>query len=246
MELSELEGGWFIPLADGRRLFLEGSVDRVDWYREEDGTAWVRVVDYKTGGHEFSLEDVANGLDLQMLLYLFALWDRGMVREGERISVSPAGVLYLNGMEECRSVKSTKDLEKMAAEPYAALSRKGLLVDEERILRAQDPEGAGRFIPVTVKQTKSAKKSLMSLERLGRLKTRVEKDLAALAERMRQGQIEALPLCKEGEEGPCSYCPYRPICKKDPKAKRSFRTVSWEDWPPKEENDPKEEEPCRK
>ncbi len=36
-------------LSDGRTVQLIGTVDRADESIEDDGTRWVRVVDYKTG-----------------------------------------------------------------------------------------------------------------------------------------------------------------------------------------------------
>ena len=43
----------------------------------ENGRLHLRVVDYKTGRKSFDLTEVWNGLGLQMLLYLFALEERG-------------------------------------------------------------------------------------------------------------------------------------------------------------------------
>ena len=41
--------GQVYHLSDGRTVQLVGTVDRADEWVEEDGTRWVRVVDYKTG-----------------------------------------------------------------------------------------------------------------------------------------------------------------------------------------------------
>ena len=60
-------------LSDGRTVQLVGTVDRADEWVEEDGTRWVRVVDYKTGTKKLDLKEVYCGLDCQMLLYLFSL-----------------------------------------------------------------------------------------------------------------------------------------------------------------------------
>ena len=60
-------------LSDGRTVQLIGTVDRADEWIEDDGTRWVRVVDYKTGTKKLDLREVYCGLDCQMLLYLFSL-----------------------------------------------------------------------------------------------------------------------------------------------------------------------------
>ena len=41
--------GQVYHLSDGRTVQLVGTVDRADEWVEENGTRWVRVVDYKTG-----------------------------------------------------------------------------------------------------------------------------------------------------------------------------------------------------
>ncbi len=63
----------------------------MDVYRE-NGRTYLRVVDYKTGAKQFDLSQVAEGLNLQMLIYLMAIWENGGERYGP---VTPAGVLYL-------------------------------------------------------------------------------------------------------------------------------------------------------
>lgn len=79
-------------LSDGRTVQLVGTVDRADEWVEEDGTRWVRVVDYKTGSKKLDLKEVYCGLDCQMLLYLFSLTRDG---SGRFTGAEPAGVLYL-------------------------------------------------------------------------------------------------------------------------------------------------------
>ena len=79
-------------LSDGRTVQLIGTVDRADEWIEDDGTRWVRVVDYKTGTKKLDLREVYCGLDCQMLLYLFSLTRDA---DGRFTGAEPAGVLYL-------------------------------------------------------------------------------------------------------------------------------------------------------
>ena len=58
------------------QLRIRGRVDRADgWVR--NGKLYLRVVDYKSGKKKFDLSAVRMGLDIQMLLYLFALESAG-------------------------------------------------------------------------------------------------------------------------------------------------------------------------
>src|SRR5699024_6260856 len=90
-----------VKLSDGTSAYICGVADRVDLYRH-NGKLYVRVIDYKTGSKEFSLDDIAMGLNLQMLLYLFSLWKNGSRKGGaldaiaQDSEVLPAGVLYFS------------------------------------------------------------------------------------------------------------------------------------------------------
>ena len=57
-----------LTLTDGSRVFLNGKVDRIDIFCHKD-KIYVRVVDYKSGEHKFSLSDVRSGMDIQLVLY---------------------------------------------------------------------------------------------------------------------------------------------------------------------------------
>ena len=50
-------------------VVIVGQIDRVDSYAVDD-KLYVRVVDYKTGGKDFSPENIKEGKNLQMFLYL--------------------------------------------------------------------------------------------------------------------------------------------------------------------------------
>lgn len=60
-----------LQLKNGSAVRLTGTIDRID-VCEIDGRQWIRVVDYKTGEHVFSPSDVADGSDIQLVLYLHA------------------------------------------------------------------------------------------------------------------------------------------------------------------------------
>ncbi len=81
-------------------LRVGGKVDRVDGWIKDD-KLYLRVVDYKSGKKTFDLANVRMGLDIQMLLYLFALQKEGAALFGQEIE--PAGVLYLPARDEILS-----------------------------------------------------------------------------------------------------------------------------------------------
>jgi ATP-dependent helicase/DNAse subunit B len=104
------------------------------------------------------------------------------------------------------------------------------VVDDEELLTAQDPERLGEFIPVsyTPKRVTGAA-NLITMEQLGKLKKRVEKNFATLAESLKNGRIPASPLVKSAKSDPCSYCEYKAICKRSDEDRRPYRKIDREE-----------------
>ena len=78
------------------------------------------------------------GLDIQMLLYLFALQKRGGAAFRPRIE--PAGVLYLPARDEILSAERNIPPEKLRREREKELRRSGLLLSEPEVLQAMEHE----------------------------------------------------------------------------------------------------------
>ncbi len=78
-----------ILLENGSVVTLSGKIDRIDLY-PCDGTVYVRVVDYKSGEHKFELRDVSSGLDIQLILYLWAF----LASDPDRYTPAGAAFLY--------------------------------------------------------------------------------------------------------------------------------------------------------
>lgn len=215
-----------IDLPDGKSVAFKGKIDRVDLYRDENGTPYVRVVDYKTGKHGFSLQNIQNGLDTQMLLYLFALWDNGWMAGGKRFTGKPAGVLYMKRHEQ-KSASTEEELKKLLQTPDKAVDFCGMLLNEGNLVSLQDPDGALGFLPQTSgKGERKTKDQLcLSLSEIGRLRDRVEAGFRDLIMELKAGCMQAHPLKtgKGDENCACSYCPYGSICKAKNKYPRNLK-----------------------
>ncbi len=212
------EGGPAVPpvvltLPDGAKVRVIGQIDRVDVYQAENGERYVRIVDYKTGSKEFRLSDVVEGINVQMLIYIFSLWQNGGERYGK---VTPAGVLYLPAKLPVIQAARDADGEAVEKEQIRALRMNGLLLDDPEIVRAMEHDAAGLFIParLTARGELAKGASVASLEQFGKLKKRIESLLMKMAETLRQGDIAALPLA--GETDACAWCDYRAVCGHEP------------------------------
>lgn len=210
---GEMVPATVLTLPDGARVRVVGVVDRVDVCREGE-TAYVRVVDYKTGAKEFRLSEVVEGINVQMLIYLFSLWQNGGPRYG---TVTPAGVLYLPSKQPVIRVERCADEETVEKERLRSMRMNGLLLDDPAILRAMEPEAAGLFIPARLdKAGRPARgSSVASLAQLGRLKKKIETLLTDMAASLRRGDVAALPLRTEKNTA-CDHCDFRAVCGHEP------------------------------
>ena len=119
-----------LTLANGSSVLLSGKIDRVDIY-ESDEKLYFRVVDYKSGKHTFSLDEVRSGMDIQLILYLFAL-------SGAIPDSTPAGATYLFAHTE----KGVTDIK-----------RSGLLLDDDAVSSAINGSSDAPYTKGLTKQT---------------------------------------------------------------------------------------------
>lgn len=199
-------------LDDGSEAVINGVADRVDLYKnKETGTAYIRVMDYKTGSKTFSLEDVRMGLNVQLLLYLFSIWKGNHTALTGETEVLPAGAVYFSARpgdvtsEKMLSREEAKDLIK------AGITRSGLFLADDAVLSAMDK--SEKYITVKMKSGKSASaKNLLSLEEFGKLYSELRATVVRIGTEIKAGNAAANPLIRDGRS-PCDYCSHYPICR---------------------------------
>ena len=203
--------GLSVPLPGGHTARLTGKIDRVDAMDAPDGRRWLRVVDYKTGGKDFSLDNVFYGLDAQMLLYLFSLCPP----VGERFADSslPAGVVYLLADPARKAMKRQEALE----DAPPAYQLHGLVADEPEVWNGMDPKKTGKYLPFTRKKDGSPDARSVSKranrQKLLRICTHLQNKLQQMGGELYAGQIDATPLRSTGFD-PCDYCEYGDLCRR--------------------------------
>ncbi|MBE6657011.1 MAG: hypothetical protein E7604_01060 [Ruminococcaceae bacterium] len=204
-----------IAAGDGTRIRLYGTIDRVDTY-ERDGVTYVRVVDYKTFVKRFSLDDVAAGINLQMLLYLFAVWKNGGVRYAGELR--PAGILYTGASPTEVTCSGIPTKEEVLAAAENSMDRSGLFLDDADVLQAMEHGLGGKYIPVRMKKDGSLYKGapVESLEAFGQLMRDVEQTVSDIVMEMKRGNADAIPISITNPDtgrDPCSYCGMRFVCR---------------------------------
>lgn len=208
-----------VKLADGSRAYIYGVADRVDILHHND-KYYVRVVDYKTGSKEFSLDDVSMGLNLQMLLYLFSIQKNGAspknaLEFAKNAEIVPAGVLYFSAGVPTLTLDaeaSPEEVEQMASDK---LSRRGLLLDDPEVLAAMDRELSGAYLPIRQKKdgSFSGADSLTSLDGFKTLLSSIEDTIKRIGGEIKRGNASAKPI-RDKKHDACAYCEMRPICRK--------------------------------
>lgn len=199
---------------DGVRIPLSGKVDRVDYYRAEDGEVYLRVADYKTGQKTFEREDIAKGYSLQMPLYLMALCEGKHPMLAKKLglpphtSFKPAGVTYLSTAVGNETTKTR--IEKSAALKSAAsrLKRNGLLPDSEELLNAISLSNNKDILG----SEKTRKERMLSTKDFEALFEELTDTVSRIAGEMKSGAATIAPTT-HNERTPCRFCAYAAVCR---------------------------------
>ncbi|MBQ7956619.1 MAG: PD-(D/E)XK nuclease family protein [Clostridia bacterium] len=209
-----------ILLEDGK-ISVRGLVDRVDMMVTEDNK-YLRVVDYKTGSKEFKLQDVLDGLNMQMLIYLFAVTQNGKDKYAD---CQPAGILYkpasFNHIKANR-YDTDEELEKQRSRSgrYS-----GLVLANAEVIYGMDKTESGNIVNALVKENKdnsiSFEGSVATAVQLGKIKQKVDSIIAEMGNELHRGNVEVLPY-----DGACDYCDYKDVCLRSEDDKIREKTVS--------------------
>lgn len=174
--------GQVYHLSDGRTVQLVGTVDRADEWVEEDGTRWVRVVDYKTGTKKLNLKEVYCGLDCQMLLYLFSLTRD---KSGRFTGAEPAGVLYL------LADPAPKTTNRQQAQQDVQYELDGLVRDEQKVFDAMDADETGRYLPFGYRNgapSPSQKDKRADIAKLNRIQLHLDDLVTQMGQQLTMGR----------------------------------------------------------
>lgn len=191
-----------LELAGGRRFILSGRIDRVDGYEDAAGSRYVRVVDYKSrSGSYFDCKELADGIKLQLPLYLAAVAAAGAVER-------KAGMFYLPVQEasvpEALLNKGEKALEERLLSEFRL---RGALLSDELLIRAG---GGGAVLPGERSGWRLTREELGAVEEFALEKARLTAGAIA------RGEAAAFPYRGKGGKPACAWCDYGSVCGFDP------------------------------
>ena len=210
---------------------LRGFVDRVDVWNN-GYCNYFRVVDYKTGRKDFDYCDVFNGIGLQMLLYLFALEQEGGEVLGENLI--PAGVQYFAARSPFVTASGRLTDEQAAAEHGKTWKRKGLILADDAVVNAMEPEGSPKRISCKRDKEGGLTGDIATRDQLKLLKKYVFRVLRNMVGDIASGDVTPNPYTRGSAHSACSYCPYQSVCHFATVAgRRNYKTMSaqrfWEE-----------------
>ena len=194
-------------------VYIIGKIDRVDTC-EDGGILYVRVIDYKSSDKIFSINEAVHGINLQMLVYLFTLWQNGGKRYGDNLS--PAGILYRSVTAEAISLGAGADEESYKKARLSGFKMRGLVLSDPRVIELMEKGSGGILLPVRTNKDGSingnTKAYAINLEGFAALKKKTDSLINEMASALRRGETDALPYRKKEKLLYCDYCDYKAVC----------------------------------
>lgn len=197
----------------GRRVFLEGRVDRIDAARYRERT-YVRVIDYKSSQTGLDLERLYYGLSLQLPLYLQAALTAAPELLGEE--ADPAGILYFAVSNPIiRRQAPVRDVMEATRLRRQALKMRGLFLADPEVIKLmdRDVDKSPDLLPIRLNKDGSIRRGspAVTKQQLELLLALARARAAVLVGEILTGQIAISPY-KQAKSSGCDFCPYRPVC----------------------------------
>jgi ATP-dependent helicase/nuclease subunit B len=226
---QEYEPPFVVPLQNGKTIEFSGSVDRVDIYENGD-SRYIRITDYKTGHKDWDYKKMLDGLDLQPLIYIFALTDNDKP-SGRYKGFSPSGTLFLFAYDPAPPEQSRHD----TVPPADIRKPIGAVLDDIDVITAMEDiadGSSGKYIPVKFaspdKKTGERKiaeigSSVLTADEFARFGEHIKKTVINAGERLYSGEVAPLPIAERDPKIidsadeknrflPCTYCGYASLC----------------------------------
>ena len=184
-----------LEMPSGARFMLSGRIDRIDACSPDNGSRYVRVIDYKTRyGADFNAEDIADGTKLQLPLYIAAI-------EAAATAERTAGMYYLPVHEGI--IKDDGDKKDFAERLLREFRLRGASLNDAELIEL----GGGDSVQPTARSGWRLSKQQLDYT-IGRAKQKA----AQTAESIAEGEADALPLYKGNKRSECANCNYPSLC----------------------------------
>ena len=170
------------------------------------GEKRVRIIDYKTGSDKLDLNKMRRGYKMQLMIYMISAATGGL---------EPAGMFYFNIKDPIEGIdgKTAKAArEVMDRDPGDTYKLKGRYISEPGVLEA---------MPASVLAGRSEKDRSISREDYEQVRNDVITQIEKTASGIIRGVIDISPF-KDGGRLACTYCSYKPVCRRDREYTRNY------------------------
>lgn len=215
-EIEFKDGSMFAPIEirvnENLSMRLIGKIDRVDILENEEAS-YIRVVDYKSSSRTLELEDIKEGLSLQLMTYLTAFIEN--MKKDEK-KVIPAACVYFNLSDKLINLSDyTSNEDRMKFEIIKALRMKGLFLKDISILEKMDKKISdtnNRMLDVSKISISKGSKKVLETKEFENLSQDIKNILKDIGREMLEGTVRIKPNKKSDY---CKYCKYMNICRKE-------------------------------
>jgi len=194
-----------MTLRDGSRTAIRGKIDRIDTWESGEGV-WLRVVDNKSREKKPEAAKMADGEQLQLMIYLKAA---AKAMPGTRL----AGAFFFP-VEDREVSVDEDDPEAIEAARMKNVRMNGLAAAREDVIHAMDRDISPYSLDKVFNKDGTVGKNVawaVEEETLEALTDAAVRKAGELCERIREGEIQASP-SSDGKQSVCRYCDYRGIC----------------------------------
>ncbi len=223
-----------ISLNEEEKMYLQGRIDRVDTYEEEQNL-YVKVVDYKSSEQQFQLAALYYGLQLQLVVYLNAAMELKKKQHPEK-KVLPGAFVYYHVFDPMVEGREKITPQEIDDEIKKQLKVTGIVNSDPVVLKGLDTsnETKSDVIPVEYKKdgSLSSRSSVMTEEEIDRLQMYAGKKIKELGEKIAGGNIAISPISFKQKES-CTFCKFKDICEFDARIP-GFEKKKLEDMPQEE------------
>lgn len=219
-------GSYLFELPNQIQMSINGKIDRVD-VEEEDGTVYIKVIDYKSSTRKLSLEEVLNGEQLQLVTYSAIAYEiEKMIYPDKNIQI--AGLLYYSFDDPVIEIESSEidtdteqpefsDQEKLDAERMEKMKLQGFVNESPAVIQKMD-HTCNQSLPVKLDKNGDIKKSenVVSADQIRTIMELTRENIEELGSQIAEGKIAIEPY-KNKSNTSCDYCEFKNICHFDVK-----------------------------
>lgn len=196
------------------KIYIFGTIDRVDTFKRGNDV-YVRIVDYKTGSKDFKPEELADGKNLQMFLYLKSVIECDKESFNRKLGIEkggrarPAGLIYVHTSVGDKHIRTASEAD-AEEKTKKVQKRTGMVLFDDEIMSAMGSD----FLPVKLTKSgvyKSHEKFLFTEDKWSDISALVEETVGKIGHRIASGEIGAAK--GAGKNSPCEYCQYKAFCR---------------------------------